>query len=96
MYRDRSATQGRPETRVQDRSPRRPDLARPNTRLVADVPRPPLAPRERLGLMSPEERLRAYRAGVLTRAERTAWAGTYPEEVPIVNDEFEWIALNAE
>jgi hypothetical protein len=43
--------------------------------------------------MSPEERLTAYRAGGFRRAERTLWAARYPEEVPLVNDEYEWIAL---
>ena len=46
-----------------------------------------------LSRMSAEERLAAYRAGALTRSERTLWAANYPEEVPLVNDEFEWIAL---
>jgi hypothetical protein len=46
--------------------------------------------------MSPAERLRAYRTGVFTRAEQTAWAGAFPEEAPLVNDELEWIALSAE
>jgi hypothetical protein len=50
---------------------------------------------EVLHQMSPEERL-AYRAGAFTRRERTIWAGNYPQEVPLVNGEYEWIALNAE
>lgn len=44
--------------------------------------------------MSPAERLGAYRAGAFTRRERTIWSANYPEEVPLVNDEFEWIALS--
>ncbi len=84
MYGDQSATQDKAEAwPIQDESRQ------------ATAPER-LAPLERLGLMSPEERLRAYRAGVLTRAERSAWAGAYPEEVPLVNDEVEWIALTAE
>ncbi|HEX4306451.1 MAG TPA: hypothetical protein VHZ54_10460 [Solirubrobacterales bacterium] len=54
----------------------------------------PLTFRDLLARMSAEERLRAYRAGAFTRAERTAWAARYPEEVPLVDDEFEWIALS--
>jgi hypothetical protein len=56
-------------------------------------PRRPLA---RLELMDARERLHAYRAGRLSRAERSAWAANYPDEVPIVNDEVEWIALTLE
>jgi hypothetical protein len=51
---------------------------------------------ERLERMSPEERLRTYWNGTMTRAERSAWAGAFPEEAPLVNDELEWIALSAE
>jgi hypothetical protein len=42
--------------------------------------------------MSPAERARASRY-TFTRWERSVWAGRYPEEVPLVNGEFEWIAL---
>jgi hypothetical protein len=51
---------------------------------------------ERLELMSAEERLRAYRSGAMTRAERATWAANFPEEVPLINDEYPWIACNAE
>lgn len=44
--------------------------------------------------MSAEERIRASRHGGFNRWERWVWAARYPEEVPLVNDEFEWIALN--
>jgi hypothetical protein len=44
--------------------------------------------------MTPEERIRASRHGGFTRWERWVWAARYPEEVPLVNDEFEWIASN--
>jgi hypothetical protein len=47
----------------------------------------------RLDRMSPSQRLRAYRDGTFTRAERARWACRYPEEVPTVNGEIEWIAL---
>lgn len=46
-----------------------------------------------LARMRPDERLAAYRAGAFTGAERTLWAANFPEEVPLVNDELEWIAL---
>lgn len=47
----------------------------------------------RLERMSPEQRLRAARKGRFTRAERALWAARYPEEAPLVNGEYEWIAL---
>jgi hypothetical protein len=43
--------------------------------------------------MSAEERIRASRHGGFSRWERRVWAARYPEEVPLLNDEFEWIAL---
>lgn len=51
---------------------------------------------ERLELMSAEERLRAYRSGAMTRAERAAWAANFADEVPLINDELHWIAWNLE
>jgi hypothetical protein len=48
-----------------------------------------------LSRMSVEERISASRHGGFTRAERTVWAARYPEEVPLVNGEFEWIALGS-
>ncbi len=47
----------------------------------------------RLARMTPEQRLRAARRGRLSRAELTLWAARYPEEVPLINGEHEWIAL---
>lgn len=47
----------------------------------------------RLEQMSAAERLRASRQGRFNHAERALWAAHYPEEVPIVNGELEWIAL---
>lgn len=49
----------------------------------------------RLDRMSPRQRLQAYRDGTFTRAERARWACRYPEEVPTVNGEVEWIALGS-
>jgi len=51
---------------------------------------------ERLELMSAEERLRAYRSGAMTRAERAAWAANFPDEVPLINDEYAWLAHDLE
>jgi hypothetical protein len=56
----------------------------------------PSRPLARIEAMGAEECRRAYRSGRLTRAERAAWAAAYPDEVPMVNDEFEWIGLLAE
>lgn len=49
----------------------------------------------RLDRMSPSQRLRAYRDGAFSRAERARWACRYPDEVPTVNGEIEWIALTS-
>jgi hypothetical protein len=43
--------------------------------------------------MTREERISASRYGGFTRWERWVWAARFPEEVPLVNGEFEWIAL---
>jgi hypothetical protein len=43
--------------------------------------------------MSAEERLRAARYGGFTGWERALWAARFPDEVPLVNGEYEWIAL---
>jgi len=49
----------------------------------------------RLDRMTPGQRVRAYRSGAFSRAERARWACRYPEEVPTVNGEIEWIALTS-
>lgn len=46
-----------------------------------------------LGAMTPAQRLAGYGAGQFNLAEANVWASLYPEEVPTVNGEFEWIAL---
>lgn len=46
----------------------------------------------RLDAMSPAERLTASRT-TFTPHERAVWAARFPEEVPLVNGEYEWIAL---
>lgn len=49
----------------------------------------------RLDLMSSRQRIEAYRSGAFTREERAVWACRYPDEVPVVNGEVEWIALGS-
>jgi hypothetical protein len=51
---------------------------------------------ERLDRLRPAGRLAAYRAGRLGLHDLAVWAARYPDEVPTVNGEVEWIALNAE
>jgi len=45
-----------------------------------------------LDRMSPQERLRASRYR-FERWQRTLWAARYPEEAPLVNGEYEWMAI---
>lgn len=79
------------ESRIEERTP-----APPPAEVVSETRRDWL---ERfcseLRRMTPAERLRAYRY-TFGRRERTIWAARYPEEVPLVGGEFEWIALNLE
>ena len=44
--------------------------------------------------MSAAERREAFESGRLSRPERALWAATYPDEVPLVNDELPWISLD--
>jgi hypothetical protein len=46
-----------------------------------------------LKALAPSERLAIYRSGGLTPVECMLWAANFPDEVPTVNGEFEWIAL---
>lgn len=48
--------------------------------------------RRRLAAMTPSQRLDAARRR-FTPAQRAVWAAAYPEEVPLLNGEVEWIAL---
>jgi hypothetical protein len=64
-----------------------------DARPLGDRPSPAFL--ERLAAIGPEQRLRAYRAGAFARAELTAWAARYPDEVPLVNGELPWIALRS-
>jgi hypothetical protein len=42
--------------------------------------------------MTPDERIRASRYSFKSW-ERQVWARQYPDEVPLINGEVEWIAL---
>jgi hypothetical protein len=46
--------------------------------------------------MTYEERVRAYRSGAISTHELAITAGRFPEEMPLLNGEFEWIAIDAE
>ncbi|MFZ1996728.1 MAG: hypothetical protein WAU75_21620 [Solirubrobacteraceae bacterium] len=47
----------------------------------------------RLWQMTVEQRVAAMRRGELTREELATWSGRHPEQVPMLNGEFEWIAI---
>jgi hypothetical protein len=49
----------------------------------------------RLARMSPGRRIAASRSGAFSRHERAVWACRYPDEVPTVNGEFEWLVLGS-
>ncbi len=42
--------------------------------------------------MTPAQRVAAMRRGDLTYEQLAAWGARHPEQVPMVNGEFEWIA----
>lgn len=46
----------------------------------------------RLWQMTPAQRVAAMRRGELSLEQLAAWTARHPEQVPKVNDEFEWIA----
>jgi hypothetical protein len=46
----------------------------------------------RLSSLGAAGRLASYRAGNFDRADVAAWAAHFPEEIPTVNGEVEWIA----
>jgi hypothetical protein len=48
----------------------------------------------RLWQMTAEQRVAAMRRGELTREELAAWSGQHPEQMPMLNGEFEWIAIS--
>jgi hypothetical protein len=43
--------------------------------------------------MTPGQRIDAARRGDFDRTERALWVSAYPDEIPLVNGELEWIAL---
>lgn len=47
---------------------------------------------EALWRMTPNERIAAMRRGHLSMEQCCAWAARYPRQVPLINDEFEFIA----
>ena len=47
----------------------------------------------RLWQMSPEQRVAAMRRGELTLEQLAAWSARHPEQVPMLNGEFEWITI---
>ena len=52
------------------------------------------ASRHALWRMTPAERVAAMRRGELTLDQCCAWAARHPEQVPLVNGEFEFIAAH--
>jgi hypothetical protein len=46
--------------------------------------------------MTFEERVRAYRSGALSTQELAVAAARFPDRMPLLNDEFEWIAIDLE
>ncbi|MEZ5078115.1 MAG: hypothetical protein R2725_11815 [Solirubrobacterales bacterium] len=68
------------------------------TSATLDAPRgivlPNPSPRAaRLDDLGAAERLHSYRAGEFDRTDLAIWAMRYPDEIPTVNGELEWIAL---
>jgi hypothetical protein len=49
-----------------------------------------------LAQMTYEERVRAYRSGALSTHELAVAAARFPDRVPLLNDEYEWIAIDLE
>jgi hypothetical protein len=47
---------------------------------------------EALWRMTPNERIAAMRRGDLSMEQCCAWAARYPRQVPLINDELEFIA----
>jgi hypothetical protein len=47
----------------------------------------------RLAEMTAEQRIDAARRGDFDRTDRVLWISAYPDEIPLVNGELEWIAL---
>lgn len=62
-------------------------------RFAAPSDAPLTEQRARLARMRPGERRAAYERGELSHRQCYLWAAGWPHEVPIVNGEFEFIAL---
>jgi hypothetical protein len=58
----------------------------------AELARARAARLDALWQMSATERVRAMRRGELTLEQCAAWAARYPEQVPLIDGEFEYIA----
>ena len=50
------------------------------------------APLERLWKMTVSQRINAMRKGELSLEQCAAWAARYPEQMPLLNGEFEYLA----
>jgi hypothetical protein len=59
---------------------------------LAEVRRARRARLRLLWQMTVQERIAAMRRGELTYEQLAAWSARYPDQVPRVNGEFEWIA----
>jgi hypothetical protein len=64
-----------------------PVLARPPVHAAAEVATV-------LARMTYTERVRAYRSGALSAHELAVAAAWFPDQVPILNGELEWIAVS--
>lgn len=58
------------------------------------IAKPPHASFDPLKGLSVSELFDQLRTGELTREQLTTWARCEPDSVPLVNDEFPWIALD--
>ncbi len=47
-----------------------------------------------LAVMTYAERVRAYRSGALSRHELSVAAARFPDQMPLLNDEYEWISTS--
>jgi hypothetical protein len=48
----------------------------------------------RIWQMTAEQRIAAMHRGELTLRQLAAWSAKHPEQVPTLNGEFDWIAIN--
>jgi hypothetical protein len=77
-----------------ERLPAPDDHARPSASIIPlTASRRRRAFLRRLASMSAAERRETFESGRMSRPERALWAATYPDDVPLVNDELPWIAL---